>query len=108
MNPKIQHLVFALMNLSLGLSLGNMAADDAGVSEVTSTGGADAPTLANGADGQVLTILHVSDGGSGVLTPTTPIGYSTITFTNVGDSVTLQYKASIGWFIIGDRGVTIA
>ena len=74
----------------------------------TSTGGAQALTLANGGDGQVLTILHVVDGGSGVLTPTTPAGFSNITFNAVGDSVTLQYKASIGWFIIGSRGVVIA
>jgi hypothetical protein len=74
----------------------------------TSTGGAQALTLANGVAGQIKTICHVVDGGSGVLTPTTKAGYSTITFTNAGDSVTLQYQTTAGWCIIGSYGVTIA
>lgn len=73
----------------------------------TSTGVLDALTLANGSAGQIKTIVHVVDGGSGILTPTTPLGYSTITFTNAGDSVTLQYFTQ-GWSIIGFKGVTIA
>ena len=75
--------------------------------DFTSTGGAQALTLANGAAGQTKTICHVVDGGSGVLTPTTKIGFSTITFTNVGDSVTLRYTAS-GWAIVGIFGATTA
>jgi len=73
----------------------------------TSTGGAQALTLANGRAGQIKTIVHVVDGGSGVLTPTTALGYTTITFTNAGDSVTLQYTAQ-GWAVIGVRGATVA
>lgn len=82
--------------------------------EFTSTGGGQALTLANGASGQIKTITHTVDGGSGVLTPTTKIGFSTITFTNVGDSVTLQYfkdslgTTEIGWAVIGSYGVVIA
>lgn len=74
----------------------------------TSTGGAQALTLANGTNGQIKTIAHVSDGGSGVLTPTTKSGFSTITFTNVGDAVTLQYFTTAGWIIVGQNGVTVA
>ncbi len=73
----------------------------------TSTGGAQALTLTNGAAGQIKTILHVVDGGSGVLTPTTKTGFSTITFTNAGDAVTLQYFTTVGWIVIGWNGVTI-
>jgi hypothetical protein len=57
--------------------------------------------------GEVKVIVHTVDGGSAVLTPTTKIGFSTITFTAVGDSATLIYT-SAGWAIIGSRGVTIA
>jgi hypothetical protein len=49
----------------------------------------------------------VVDGGSAVLTPTTKIGFTTITFTNVGDSATLVYTAA-GWAIIGISGAVAA
>lgn len=71
--------------------------------DYTSTGDAQALTLADGTAGQTKTICHVTDGGSGVLTPTTKTGFSTITFTNAGDSVTLRYT-SAGWAIIGIYG----
>lgn len=74
---------------------------------LTTTGAAQALTLANGSEGEVKVIVHTVDGGSAVLTPTTKIGFSTVTFTNVGDSVMLIYT-SAGWAIIGSRGVTIA
>ena len=74
---------------------------------LTTTGAAQALTLANGSVGEVKVIVHTVDGGSAVLTPTTKIGFSTITFTNGGDAVTMIYTAA-GWAIIGSRGVTIA
>lgn len=77
------------------------------LTSLTTTGAAQALTLANGTVGQIKIISHVVDGGSAVLTPTTKIGFSTITFTAVGDGVTLIYTAA-GWAIVGDRGVTIA
>jgi hypothetical protein len=46
--------------------------------------------------------------GTGVLTPTTKAGYTTITFNNSGDSVTLRYCTTAGWCIIGSFGVVIA
>lgn len=74
-----------------------------------STGAAQALTLADGANGQIKTIIHTSDGGSGVLTPTTkPSTYTTITFTNVGDAVTLQFITGTGWCIIGIYGAVAA
>lgn len=63
------------------------------------TTGANAGTLANGVSGQRKTIIMVVDGGDGTLTPTTKTGYSTITFTAVGQSVTLEWVASLGWVI---------
>lgn len=74
---------------------------------LTTTGASQALTLANGSTGEVKVIVHTVDGGSAVLTPTTKIGFSTVTFTAVGDSVMLIYT-SAGWAIIGSRGVTIA
>lgn len=75
-----------------------------------STATGDALTLANGTVGQIKTIVYGAEAAgadTGVLTPTGPLGYTTITFTNVGDSVTLQYVTT-GWAVIGVRGATVA
>ena len=77
------------------------------VTALTTTGAAQALTLADGTAGQIKSIIHVVDGGSAVLTPTTALGFTTMTFTNAGDSITLVYTAA-GWAIIGNRGGTIA
>lgn len=74
---------------------------------LTTTGVSQALTLADGAVGELKVIVHTVDGGSAVLTPTTAIGFTTVTFTSVGDSVSLIYT-SAGWAVIGSRGVTIA
>ena len=78
-----------------------------GLTSLTTTGASQALTLADGAAGQVKYIVHAVAGGSAVLTPTTKIGFSTITFTAVGDSATLVYTAA-GWAVVGSKGVTIA
>lgn len=75
----------------------------------TSTATGNALTLANGTAGQLKTIVYVAEAAgadTGILTPTTRVGYSTITFTNIGDSVTLQYLTQ-GWAVIGVRGATV-
>jgi len=74
---------------------------------LTSTGAAQALTLANGVVGQIKRVIHVVDGGSSVLNPTTKVGFSTITFTNVGESATLQFT-SVGWAIVGLFGAVAA
>jgi hypothetical protein len=77
------------------------------LTSLTSTGSAQALTLANGTLGQIKIITHVVDGGSAVLTPTTKIGFSTITFTGVGESATLVYTAA-GWAITALNGAVAA
>jgi len=97
-----------------GIVFGNQNLSGAGAVDVTNaltslttTGASQALTLADGTVGEMKVIVHTVDGGSAILTPTTKIGFSTITFTAVGDSATLIYTAT-GWAIIGSRGVTIA
>jgi hypothetical protein len=77
------------------------------LTSLTTTGAAQALTLANGTVGQIKIISHVVDGGSAVLTPTTKIGFTTITFTNVGDSAMLIYTVA-GWDIIALNGAVAA
>jgi hypothetical protein len=104
------------VNASFGkdVILGTQSLSGAGAVDITNaftslttTGASQALTLANGSVGEVKVIVHTVDGGSAVLTPTTKIGFSTITFTAVGDSAMLIYT-SAGWAIIGSKGVTIA
>ena len=74
---------------------------------LTTTGPSQALTLANGVVGQIKIISHVVDGGSAVLTPTTKIAFSTITFTGIGDTAMLIYTP-LGWDIVSVNGATIA
>lgn len=77
------------------------------LTSLTTTGAAQALTLANGTLGQIKIISHVVDGGSAVLTPTTKIGFTTITFTGVGESAMLVYTAA-GWAIVALNGAVAA
>lgn len=74
--------------------------------DITTTG-ANAYTLANGAVGQIKKIVMVVDGGDATITPTTLLGYTTITLNAVGDSVVLEYGTG-GWAIIGGNSYTAA
>jgi hypothetical protein len=73
------------------------------VCKVTTTGGSQALTLADGVEGQVLTIVYDAEGAStdeATLTPTTANGYTSISLDNVGDVVTLQFNDTTGWAIL--------
>lgn len=70
------------------------------LTNVTSTGAAQALTLANGVRvGQLKKIKHIVDGGSSVLTPTSLSGGTTITFTAVGEFALLQWNGT-AWVMI--------
>lgn len=69
--------------------------------------GAIALTLADGAAGQIKVISMITDGGDATLTPTNMQGGTTITFNDVGDTVTLVFVGT-KWAIIGNTGATVA
>lgn len=76
----------------------------------TSTAADNALTLADGAQGQIKTIIYVAEaagGDTGVLTPTNLGSATTITFNNIGDSVTLQFVGT-DWWVVGFRGAVVA
>ena len=80
------------------------------VTAFTSTATGNALTLADGAQGQLKTIIYVAEaagGDTGVLTPANLGSATTITFNAVGDSVTLQF-AGTDWWVIGFRGAVVA
>jgi len=76
---------------------------------VVKTTGADAEalTLADGIEGQKLTIVLGTDGGGdGTLTPTTKTGFATIVLADAKDNVTLEFvDSTVGWIIVGAAGV---
>jgi phage-related tail fiber protein len=79
---------------------------------LTSTGGSQAVTIADGTEtGQRKTIIHAVDGGSMVITAggSLHLGASiaTITFTNVRDWVELEWGGSV-WNVVASGGCTFA
>lgn len=73
----------------------------------TSTGGAQALTLANGTQtGQLKLIHHTVDGGSGVLTPTTVGNFATITLTNIHEWALLQWSGA-AWNVVAASPLTV-
>ena len=54
-----------------------------------------------------VTVYDNAAAGSGVVLYT-KTGFTTITFNDVGDSVTLQYFTTLGWMILSNNGCTVA
>ena len=76
---------------------------------ISTTAGAAANPLANGADGQVKVIAMVLDGGgNAVVTPAAGVGFTTITFANVGECAVLKFFTGFGWVICSLRGAIAA
>ena len=69
------------------------------------TTGADALTLADGAEGQIKYIVMKTDGGDGTLTPAHYANGTTLTFDDVGDSVMLLFTNG-AWHWMGGRATS--
>lgn len=77
------------------------------VVEKTTGADAEALTLADGENGQILVIvLKVDGGGIGTLTPSRKTGFTTIVFADAGDTASVMYvDDTVGWIILGTAGV---
>ena len=77
------------------------------VTEVNATSGAAPVTLADGANGQIKTIINVSTSGTNVvtITPSNLRGYTNILLNAPGETVTCMFKNS-NWNIIAGNGYT--
>ena len=63
-------------------------------------------TIANGAEGQILTVVIVTDGGSCIITPATKTGWATAVLDDDGDTLSLLYvDDTVGWVILGMIGI---
>jgi hypothetical protein len=76
----------------------------AAIAELTSTG-TNAWTLADGAEGQHLFLIMVTDGGVGTLTPSNAGGWTTLAFSDPGDSAHLMFTNG-KWYLVGQGGLT--
>ena len=73
------------------------------ITEINATGGTGAASLADGADGQIKTIINTATSGTSAITvtPTSRRGYSSITLDKEGETVTLMFKNS-KWNVIAE------
>jgi hypothetical protein len=97
----------------LGFSdTGIQTTDTGATGALTITGGlvlirtgtdATAPAPANGTVGQFATfVFDIDGGGVAVITPATLSGGTSVTLTDVGDSVSMVYTATRGWVVINE------
>jgi hypothetical protein len=79
------------------------------ITAINATSATHSCGLADGADGQIKTILDVSTSGTNAITitPTNLAGYTTITLNAPGETVTCLFKSS-KWYIIGGNGYVAA
>ena len=78
------------------------------VTEVNATSAIATLTLADGANGQIKTIINVSTGGTNAITitPANFRGFTTATLNAPGETVTLMFKNS-NWNVIGTGGTVV-
>ena len=79
------------------------------ITEINATSATHSCAMADGADGQIKTIINVSTSGTNniVITPTNLRGYTTITLNAQGETVTCLFKNS-NWNVIAGNGYTLA
>lgn len=76
------------------------------ITNITTTGAATI-SLADGVQGQVKTFIMITDAGDAVLTPLNRLGFSQITFNDVGDTVTLIFTNN-KWAVMSFYGAVVS
>tara|TARA_Y100000389_G_scaffold78095_1_gene74871 strand:+ start:144 stop:602 length:459 start_codon:yes stop_codon:yes gene_type:complete len=79
------------------------------VTEVNATSATAPLTLADGANGQIKTVINISSSGTNAVTvtPTNLRGHTSITLNAPGETITLIFKNS-NWNIISGHNYTVA
>ena len=79
------------------------------ITEINATSATSSCSLADGADGQIKTIINVSTSGTNAvtITPSNLRGYTTITLNAQGETVTCLFKNS-NWNVIAGNGYALA
>ena len=95
---------------SLTAAGGSLAADvTSAITEINGTSNTSTITLADGADGQVKTIINTATSGTSAqtITPTNLRGHTSVVLNAPGETVTLLFKNS-NWNIIAGHGFATA
>jgi len=79
----------------------------AAVTYITTVGGSATLSFADGVQGQEKTLVMIGDAGDAVLSPSSPSGFTTITFNDVGDTARLIFLNS-KWNILSVYGASVA
>ena len=93
---------------SVTVSTTSASTEGVSILKVTGTGSPESFNLADGLDGQRLTVY--SSGGTFGRTTISPIsssGWSSFEITAIGDCIDLIYDSTAGWIVTGNRGGTI-
>jgi hypothetical protein len=77
------------------------------ITHINTTAGTHAGSMANGTNGQIKILTMITDGGNSVVTPAALTGATTITFQDVGDTVTCLFTNS-SWLVISNVGCAVA
>lgn len=105
-NPRLDATYTALQSLT---GPGAVSLTSFTTELITGDAGADSITLGDGYEGQLkfIALSTVTGGGdTSVLTPTSPLGFATITFNSAHDCAFLCFSNG-GWYIIGVNGAVI-
>jgi hypothetical protein len=76
------------------------------ITNITTTGAATI-SLADGVQGQIKHFVMITDAGDAVLTPLNRLGFSQITFNDVGDTVTLMFTNN-KWAVLSFYGAVVS
>ena len=76
------------------------------ITNITTTGSATI-SLADGVQGQIKHFVMITDAGDAVLTPLNRLGFSQITFNDVGDTVTLMFTNN-KWAVMSYYGAVVS
>lgn len=76
------------------------------ITNITTTGAATI-SLADGVQGQIKHFVMITDVGDAVLTPLNRLGFSQITFNDVGDTVTLMFTNN-KWAVLSYYGAVVS
>jgi len=69
------------------------------------SGAASAWGLPDGENGQILSVVIVTDGGEATITPATSSGWATAVLTDAIDQISFMYvNDTVGWIILGTSG----
>jgi hypothetical protein len=88
------------------LSSGGAISITSNVTKITSPDNNGTLTIADGVDGQIKTIIMVSNTSNRTLSITSNIGHSSIAFNSAGDTATLMFQGTVWYFIGGTATVS--